>query len=488
MIGEGACAKVYDVTSVKDASVTYPLVAKVIPLGSGKGKKLKDTTRLCNTLNYEKDLYNGVLLDFPYRPQTPFRGFFGDDYGVGVRYLVMERLGCDLYHFATASSSSPTHKDVAQIGLQILEGMKLLHNKGFLFVDSKPQNFMLRDGQVNDLKFVDFGCAERWMSYNGGGARAQNTRALVGTPEFASLSCLGGNLPTRIDDVECMCLVLLSLRRDGRLPWAIATSEVQVRDMVAKADITALCAESGVPEVGEVLLDCRQQVLSAGDATPNYAHYEKVLRGMAGRAAMRGAATSPKSRRTGPKSSSSSSGSSSSKMAAEGHEEGEEVVRKVRANPKPKKAAAAPSSSSGRRATMQLTEDSEEEEEGGGGGRVTLEVISSAGSDVGRKFVLHEGGKTRKTGVVATTGRGELSEVSLQLDDEFVSDVHCSFRVVVTVDAKGRQRVALGVKDERTTNGTKVNDTKLAKSGVWLPISAGDVVKIGKTKIQVMSE
>ena len=44
LVGEGACAKVYDVEwggAPNATTCSYPVVAKVIPLGSGKGKKLK---------------------------------------------------------------------------------------------------------------------------------------------------------------------------------------------------------------------------------------------------------------------------------------------------------------------------------------------------------------------------------------------------------------------------------------------------------------
>lgn len=520
-IGEGACAKVYEAElgSGSSSDVSYPVVAKVIPLGSGKGKKLKDTTRVCNTLNYEKDLYNGMLLDFPFRPQNPYRGFFGDDKELGVRYLVLERLGCDLTDYATGSSSPPSHTDVATIGIQILEGMRLLHNKGYLFVDSKPQNFMLKNNDINDVKFVDFGCAERWMSYNGTGARAQNTRALVGTPEFASVSCMDGNLPTRIDDLESMCLVLISLTSGAKLPWNTATSEAQCRDMMKSHDIKALCAEGDVAEVGEILLECRSLV---SDDTPNYEKYDRLLKAMrdrsskvkakagGGRKASAGKREASSPLRESPKAKSSKPrGGGGAKVAGEGkslsaamdvddvEEDGEddevvEVSRKVPARGKGSKAKAAAAGGGGRggrRATMVLDDDQDSEEEGEvheADSRVLLKVLAGAADDSGRELELHAGGITRKAGVVCSVGRGEHTACSFSLADDFSSDVHCSFRVVAARDAKGRESVHVCVKDERTTNGTKVNNTKLSRSGVWMPISPGDEVKIGKTRMQLV--
>ena len=516
VIGEGACAKVYEVQPAKDGSsdISYPVVAKVIPLGSGKGKKLKDTTRVCNTLNYEKDLYNGVLLDFPFRPRNPFRGFFGDDKDLGARYLVLERLGCDLTAYANRSSTPPSNKEVATIGIQILEGMRQLHSKSYLFVDSKPQNFMLKDDDINDVRFVDFGCAERWVSYNGTGARAQNTRALVGTPEFASLSCMDGNLPTRLDDLESMCLVLISLTCGAKLPWNVASSEAQCRDMMKNHDIKALCAEGDVPEVGEILLDCRAL---KSDDTPNYDKYDRMLRAMrdrpskvkakggGGRKASTGKREASSPLRQSPKAKSSKSRSgegrgiaSSAAMDVEEEREEDGAVevssRKVPARGRGSKGTKNTANTMGdRRNTMLLDEDPDSDEEEDGvvhqaKSRVLLKVLTGAPSDMGRELELHSGGTTRKTGVVSSVGRGEHSACTFSLADEFSSDVHCSFRVIVSKDTKGRESVGVCVKDERTTNGTKVNSSKLSRSGVWMPISARDEVKIGKTRLQLALE
>ena len=146
--------------------------------------------------------------------------------------------------------------------------MKRLHSEGFLFVDSKPQNFMLRDNRIDNLVFVDFGCVERWVSYDGAGTRPQSTRALVGTPEFASLSCLKGNLPTRWNDLESMCLVLLSLKSLGKLPWNVAKSESECRDLMARCDPLQLGADYELTEVGYLLSECRKK--ETQDGTPDY--------------------------------------------------------------------------------------------------------------------------------------------------------------------------------------------------------------------------
>lgn len=215
-IGEGACAKVYSVNAV-GSSTDYDVVAKVIPLAKGKGKAQKELTRICNTLNYEYMLYTGLLIDFPLSPRRPPK-FYGDDEALGIRYLVMERLDMDLVSFA--KSSPPSTSTIASFGLQILEGLMWLHQKNFVFVDVKPENFMLKDKKIyyvdckcifNSLYYilrnisVAVGLVERYVPQATVNARAPGSRsAFAGTPSFCSLSVHRGGIPTGADDVEAM--------------------------------------------------------------------------------------------------------------------------------------------------------------------------------------------------------------------------------------------------------------------------------------------
>lgn len=167
LVGEGACGRVYAVKGANGIINPFPLVAKVIPTSLGTGKAASDQKRLCDTLNYEYTLFIGNLCEFSYRPNIPdIRTFHGIDAAHGVRFMVMERFERDLVGYAV--NSNPDNRSVANIGLQILEGLQWMHAKGLIFVDVKPDNFML-NGEA--LKFVDFGLVERWLSAVGPGAR-----------------------------------------------------------------------------------------------------------------------------------------------------------------------------------------------------------------------------------------------------------------------------------------------------------------------------
>jgi serine/threonine protein kinase len=215
LLGEGACAQVYNVRATQ-GNIGYELVAKVVPFAKGKNKQQE---RICNTLNYEYVMYNGLMSGFPHRPRTPDK-FYGDDKVLQVRYLVMERLDRDLI----ALSRNPGEVNsslVAGIGLQILNGLEWIHQKGFLFIDVKPDNFMLKGA---DVFFVDcklryllrrkyvaltktvismsVGLIERLVVIQPGQTPPQ--RQFAGTPTFCSVAAHRGDQPSAHDDLEAM--------------------------------------------------------------------------------------------------------------------------------------------------------------------------------------------------------------------------------------------------------------------------------------------
>lgn len=159
-IGEGACAHVYNATPKVPLKSPYTnelledidYVVKVIQLpGKGKSKKDKDQEKICNTLNYEYSLYNGILSDFPLKPLIPPPPkCYGSDITLNVRYLVMEKLDSDLSSYCIRNKIAVD--DIARIGLQILDGLLWIHQKGFMFIDVKPENFMLK---ADKLYFID---------------------------------------------------------------------------------------------------------------------------------------------------------------------------------------------------------------------------------------------------------------------------------------------------------------------------------------------
>jgi hypothetical protein len=89
-------------------------------------------------------------------------------------------------------------------------------------------------------------------------------------------------------------------------------------------------------------------------------------------------------------------------------------------------------------------------------------LVITAGAGSGRVFSLSEGSAT-------SIGRAKMNDVVLE--DISVSSVHCRIRP---------ENGAFIVHDLKTTNGTYVNEKKVAHH----PLTAGDTLKIGETSLQ----
>ena len=281
-VGEGAFGWVYDVESVcKGGSssgictyntakaVDYDLVVKIISTGQFmKKKEQKDQIKNCNTLNYEYDMIAGHMADFPYRPRVPEK-FYDTDTTLGIRYLVMEKMDYDLQAYATLHHplQSGNIAEVATFGLQILRGLQWLHERNLLFIDVKPQNFLIKGGNIY---FIDFGLVE--IPNN----KRNPARGLIGTPTFASMATHGDcllNFPR--DDVEAMAYSLLSAYSRGLLPWSGAQSDEQCIKMKRDCDIMSFASTCGMRELGEIVMHCR--TLKDAASKPDYSFCNSKL-------------------------------------------------------------------------------------------------------------------------------------------------------------------------------------------------------------------
>lgn len=114
--------------------------------------------------------------------------------------------------------NTPSLETISALGLQILDGLKDMHRRGYVFVDIKPDNFMvLKDPKAaksrdesnffpeDKLFFVDFGLMEKLRSYDGSGQRENITRAtLAGNASFCSLDVHACSVPAAKDDLEAL--------------------------------------------------------------------------------------------------------------------------------------------------------------------------------------------------------------------------------------------------------------------------------------------
>lgn len=132
-------------------------------------------------------------------------------YGVydEAHYLVMPLYDCSLENIINIDKDIG-NKNVISIAYQIIEILQYIHNKEIIHRDIKPANFVL-DKTKNKLLLIDFGFAKRFMREDGNHIPFTDGKQIIGTPNYISINIHNGNEPSRRDDVESACYIILFL-------------------------------------------------------------------------------------------------------------------------------------------------------------------------------------------------------------------------------------------------------------------------------------
>jgi serine/threonine protein kinase len=210
-INNGGCAIVY---LVQDSKGTL-YAAKVT------------TNTLSFTLGHEYDIYK-ILKDSPCVPKLPRRAFGYDN---GRTYMIMQLLGSNLRQYRRYFPDKQVPLEyISVLGLQAVSFLEYIHERGYLYLDVKPENFLLAAGTdgntpVEELKLycADFGLSQRYV-INGKHRPFRYVRSRVGTLNFMSVNVETRQLPSRRDDLESLVFVLIFLQK-GCLPWEYVTDD-----------------------------------------------------------------------------------------------------------------------------------------------------------------------------------------------------------------------------------------------------------------------
>ncbi len=173
----------------------------------------------CSRAVDEYSLHVGHFRGFGHSAEFPAPKFcYGEESqtSIGaVRFLIMQRLDADLPGYISSLVSrgvtvTQLSTVVSRLGTQLLTGMRAMHEKGFVFVDVKPANFMVTTTSSTDtdprLFFIDFGLVERYTAATSGSAHRPDIPGGIpkGTPSFMSLAVQRGGVVARRDDLEAV--------------------------------------------------------------------------------------------------------------------------------------------------------------------------------------------------------------------------------------------------------------------------------------------
>lgn len=147
---------------------------------------------------------------------------FGQD--SGFTYLVMELVEAPTLRVALNRKWKPTHEQVVDLGIQLLEILLHVHQLGILHRDMKPENtFLMTDLTV---RIADFG-----LAIISGEETAHTTRGMmVGTPVYLAPELFTGAEYSEDTDLYSVGLMLYELL-SGTVPFMGPGNDFYVRKM-----------------------------------------------------------------------------------------------------------------------------------------------------------------------------------------------------------------------------------------------------------------
>ena len=196
-IGEGAFGSIYKGENIR----TKELVAiKVEPI-------INDLKLLKNESNIYQYLINNEGI-----PNVKWFGKDKTNY-----YMVINLLGESLQSLKERKHSFSL-KLVLQIGIQIICLLKMIHDKGIVHRDIKPDNFLLGlNNKNNKIYLIDFGFCKTFLNDNKH-IEIKRTKSLIGSNNFASVNSHEFNELSRRDDLESLGYMLIYFYF-GNLIW-----------------------------------------------------------------------------------------------------------------------------------------------------------------------------------------------------------------------------------------------------------------------------
>ena len=197
-IGEGSFGMVYKGITIKNNE----LVAIKIEDISNKTKILHNEAKIIKYLS-----------NINYIPKLKWYGTF-DKY----RYIVIPLLGKSLMDYKEILKTFQL-KTCLILLKKIINIIKDIHNKGILYRDIKPENFLVDRNNTNDLYIIDFGLAKTYLDSHNKHIEIDNNGHHTGTIRYSSIHIHQGYNHSRRDDLIAI-IYMIQYLLIGKLPWS----------------------------------------------------------------------------------------------------------------------------------------------------------------------------------------------------------------------------------------------------------------------------
>ena len=266
LLGKGAFCRVYKgrIHSGRDRVSNTDVAIKIILEGK-TGYLKSEATLLQQKLIGKSTSYS----DFP---EVYWQGTHES-----CETQVMQFLGPCLLDLFLDCGRCFSVKTVLMIAEQLISALEVMHGKGYLHRDVKPDNVCVGVGQNEDnLYLIDFGLSREYL-VGGKHVTCTEKNPFQGNFYWASSNVLQGLTSSRRDDLESLMYTLFYFLR-GELPWYV-THETRcspeiVLDRRNRLSISDMCI--GLPPVMATALTYVKNL--AFNAVPKYDYLKKLFR------------------------------------------------------------------------------------------------------------------------------------------------------------------------------------------------------------------
>ncbi len=207
-IGEGSFGKIYAATK-KDADTD----------------KQQYAVKLITKENHQTLFENEILMYERLKGSKYIPSLYASGSEGKYNYFVMPLLEQNLEQLRASYGAQMNLKAILYLGMQMLNALEFVHEKGILHRDIKPANFLLKTNNQNisELYLIDFGLAglyyyEENETCINKHIPMKTGEKLIGTTRYMSVNVQQGFTASRRDDVESLGYILIFLQK-GELPW-----------------------------------------------------------------------------------------------------------------------------------------------------------------------------------------------------------------------------------------------------------------------------
>lgn len=171
--------------------------------------KVEQTDRCCQrrikSAIFSEQAKIEKLRGLPYVPRTYDLGEVKSLDGKKYSLIIIDLLGKDLEsHLQNCGGQFPL-QTVLHIGIQLVQRIEAIHNRGIIHRDIKPENLLTgrSDARSDMLYTIDFGLSKMYTSIEGKNIPlTQSPSNQVGTPNYMSVNTHLGYEASRRDDLE----------------------------------------------------------------------------------------------------------------------------------------------------------------------------------------------------------------------------------------------------------------------------------------------